>query len=79
MFVPKKEGTIRLVIDFRKLNAITIKDWYTLPLINVIQDKLRRATIFTTLDLRDSYYNIRIKEGEEWKTAFRIQFGYFEF
>ena len=65
MFVPKKERTIRLVIDFRKLNTITIKDWYTLPLINVIQDKLRGATIFTTLDLRDNYYNIRIKKREE--------------
>jgi hypothetical protein len=79
LFVPKKDGKLRLCVDYRQLNSITIKDRYALPLINELHDRLRGAKIFTTLDMRGAYNLIRIKEGEEWKTAFRTRYGLFEY
>ena len=79
LFVPKKNGKLRLVVDYRRLNAITNKNRYPLPLINEIPDKLRAAKWYTKLDLRGAYNLIRMKEGEEWKTAFRTRFGLFEY
>jgi hypothetical protein len=79
LFVPKKDGTRRLCVDYRKLNAITIKDRYPLPLATELRDRLSGARIFTKLDLRDGYHLIRIKEGEEWKTAFRTRYGHYEY
>ena len=78
MFVPKKNGKLRLVIDYRQLNAITKKDVTPLPLISEIRDRLTDANIFTSVDLKGAYNLIRIKEGDEWKTAFRTKFGLFE-
>jgi len=77
----KKKGTdkLRLCVDYRQLNEITIKNRYALPLISDLQDKLAGAMWFTTIDLRDAYYMIRIKEGDEWKTAFRTKYGHYEF
>ncbi|OQD63305.1 hypothetical protein PENANT_c470G05598, partial [Penicillium antarcticum] len=63
IFVKKKDGSLRLCVDYRGLNNITIKNRYPLPL----------------LDLRDAYHRIRIKEGDEWKTAFRTRYGHFEY
>jgi hypothetical protein len=65
MFVPKKNGKLRLCVDFRKLNDITIKNWYPLPNIGELRDWLSYAEIFTALDLRGAYNLICIKEGEE--------------
>ncbi|MGB2685899.1 MAG: pol polyprotein, partial [Olleya sp.] len=79
LFVQKKDGSLRLCVDYRKLNDITIKDCYALPLINELQDRFQGATVFTKLDLRGAYNLIRIKEGEEWKTAFRTRYGLFEY
>ena len=82
LFVPKphsKTGELRPCIDYRLLNAITIKDRYALPLIHELQDRLWEATIFTSLDLRGAYNLIRIKAGDEWKTAFRTRYGLFEY
>ena len=79
MFVPKKDGTDRLCVDYRQLNDITIKNQYPLPNITELQDRLSRAKIFTALDLRDGYHLIRIKKGEEWKTAFRTRYGHYEY
>jgi hypothetical protein len=78
MFVPKKNGKLRLVIDYRQLNEITIKDRTPLPLITEIRDRLTGANWFTALDLKGAYNLIRIREGDEWKTAFRTRYGLFE-
>jgi transposase InsO family protein len=79
MFVPKKNGKLRLCVDFRKLNDITIKNRYPLPNIGELRDRLSHAEIFTALDLRGAYNLIRMKEGEEWKTAFRTRYGHYEY
>jgi hypothetical protein len=70
IFVPKKNSVLRLCVDYRKLNNITIKNRYLLLNITELRDRLSHAKVFTALDLRDGYYLIRIKKGEEWKTAF---------
>ena len=79
LFAPKKDGSLRLCVDYRKLNDITIKNRYPLPNIGELQDRLGRAKIFTKLDLRGAYNLIRMKEGEEWKTAFRTRYGHYEY
>ncbi|CCO34985.1 Retrotransposable element Tf2 155 kDa protein type 1 [Rhizoctonia solani AG-1 IB] len=78
MFVKRADGRLRLVVDYRRLNAITIKDCYSLPRQDELIEKLRHAKIFTKLDLHNGYNNIRIKEGDEWKAAFRTKYGHFE-
>jgi hypothetical protein len=78
-FVPQKDGSMRLCVDYRGLNAITIKNRYPLPLISETLDRLAGAKIFTQLDLRDGYHHIRIRKGDEWKTAFRTRYGHFEY
>jgi len=78
-FVKKKDGGLRLCVDYRQLNEITIKDWTPLPLIGESLDQLSNATIYTKLDIRDAYYNLRITAGDEWKTAFRIRYGLYEY
>jgi len=65
LFVPKPNGELRLYIDYRVLNLITIKDRCPLPLIEETLDRLIGAKFFTTLDLKDTYYRIRIREGDE--------------
>jgi len=77
--VPKLDSSIRLYIDFRGLNAVTIKNRYPLLLISKILDRLSYIKRFTKLDLRDTYYRIRIKEGNEWKTTFRTRYSYYEY
>ena len=77
-FIKKKDGSLRLVQDYRELNAITKKNRYPLPLIDELIHKLRGARFFTKLDVRWGYNNVRIKEGDEWKAAFRTNRGLFE-
>ena len=77
-FVKKKDGSLRPVQDYRKLNEMTIKNRYPLPLISELIDKLSNANIFSKMDIRWGYNNIRIKEGDEWKVAFRTNRGLFE-
>ncbi len=77
-FVKKKDGTLRPVQDYRKLNEMTIKNRYPLPLISELIDKLCGAKYFTKLDVRFGYNNVRIKEGDEEKAAFRTNRGLFE-
>src|SRR5215472_4077424 len=77
-FIKKKDGSLRLVQDYRKLNAITVKNSYPLPLIQDLMGKVSKAKIFTKLDVRWGYNNVRIKEGDEWKAAFRTNRGLFE-
>jgi hypothetical protein len=77
-FVKKKDGKLRPVQDYRKLNEITVKNRYPLPLISDILNTLRGAKYFTKLNVRWGYNNIRIREGDEWKAAFRTNRGLFE-
>jgi RNase H-like domain found in reverse transcriptase/Reverse transcriptase (RNA-dependent DNA polymerase)/Integrase zinc binding domain/Chromo (CHRromatin Organisation MOdifier) domain/Retrotransposon gag protein/Zinc knuckle/Retroviral aspartyl protease len=79
IFVPKSDGSKRLCVDYRKLNDITVKNCYPLPLISEMQQQLQGATVFTKLDVRDAFHRIRIKEGDEWKTAFRTKYGLYEY
>lgn len=79
LFVPKKDGTLRLCLDYRGLNAITVKNRYPIPLISELLDRLHGSKVFSKIDLLDAYYRIRIKEGDEWKTAFRTRYGHYEF
>lgn len=78
LFVKKKDGSLRLCVDYRALNNITIKNRYPLPLIPEALDRLRKAKIYTKLDLRGAYNLVRVKKGDEWKTAFRTRYGHFE-
>lgn len=77
-FVDKKDSSLRGCQDYRALNEGTIKNAYPLPLIGDLMDKLKGAKYFTKLDLRSGYNNIRIKEGDEWKAAFKTPRGLFE-
>jgi len=77
-FIKKKSGELRPVQDYRRLNELTIKNSYPLPLISDLIDKLKGARIFTKLDIRWGYNNVRIKEGDEWKAAFTTNKGLFE-
>jgi hypothetical protein len=70
-FIKKKDGSLRLVQDYRALNSKTIKNVYPLPLIFDLINRLQGACYFTKLDVRWGYNNVRIKEGDEWKAAFR--------
>lgn len=79
LFAPKADGSLRLCVDYRGLNSLTIKNRYPLPLIDEMLDRLQGARFFTKLDLRDAYHRIRIREGDEWKTAFRTRYGHFEY
>lgn len=78
LFAEKKSGDLRPCHDYRGLNAITIKNRMPLPLISDSLDRLRGARIFTKLDIRGAYNLVRIREGDEWKTAFRTRYGLFE-
>ncbi|KAG9939811.1 hypothetical protein KCU85_g10054, partial [Aureobasidium melanogenum] len=79
LFAPKKDGSLRLCVDYRKLNDITIKNRYPLPNIEELQDRLAKAKWFSKIDLKGAYNLIRMKEGEEWKTAFRTRYGHYEY
>jgi len=79
MFVKKKEAKLRLCVDYRALNPITKKDRYPLPLIGEALDRLRTAKYYTKLDIKDAYHNVRIKEGDEWKTTFTTKYGTYEY
>ncbi|CAO3619736.1 unnamed protein product [Cunninghamella blakesleeana] len=79
LFVKKKDGSLRLCVDYRSLNKITIKNRYPLPLITEMIDRLKDATVFSKIDLRGAYNLVRIKPGDEWKTAFRTRYGHFEY
>jgi hypothetical protein len=79
LFVLKADGTMRLCVDYRGLNKVTIKNRYPIPLVGEMLDRLSKAKLFTKLDLCDAYHRLRIKEGDEWKTAFKTRYGHFEY
>src|SRR5882672_1040571 len=78
LFIQKKDGSLRLCVDFRGLNQISKKDRYPLPLISDLLDAPRKARIYTKIDLRHAYHLVQVTHGDEWKTAFRTRYGSFE-
>ena len=79
LFAKKKDGSLRLCVDYRGLNRVTIKNRYPIPLINNILDRLGKAKLYSKIDLKVGYNNVRIKPGDEWKTAFRTRYGSYEY
>jgi hypothetical protein len=79
LFALKKDGSLRLCVDYRGLNAVTVKNRYSLSLISEIIDRVQGAYYFSKIDLKDAYYRLRIKVGDEWKTAFRTRYSHYEF
>jgi len=79
LFVPKPHGRLRLVVDYRGLNKVTVHNKYPIPLMTELRDQVRDAQIFTKLDLKDGFHLIRIRKGDEWKTAFRTRYGYYQY
>ncbi|KAK3568022.1 hypothetical protein QTP86_028613, partial [Hemibagrus guttatus] len=78
-FVGKRDGGLQPCIDYRGLNAITVRYPYPLPLVPAALEQLRGARVFTKLDLRSAYNLVRIREGDEWKTAFHTTSGHYEY
>jgi hypothetical protein len=79
LFVKKKDGSLRMYVDYRGLNKVIKKNHYLLPLISGLLEQLGSAKIFTKIDLRGAYNLVRVKEGDEWKTTFRTRYGHFEY
>jgi hypothetical protein len=79
LLVKKKDGSYRFCVDFRHLNALTMKSKFPVPVFDQLMDDLGKASWFSKLDLRSGFHQIRLKPGEEYKTAFQTHFGQYEF
>ena len=79
VFAKKKDGSIRICVDYQNLNRVTIKNQYPLPLIPELTNRLIGATVFTKLDIRHAYHRIRMAMGHEFKTPFKTSYGLFEY
>ena len=79
LFVKKKDGTLRLGVDYRQLNKMTVKEKYPLPWIDDLFDQLKGTSVFSKIDLRSEYHQLRIKDANVHKTTFRTRYGHYEF
>ena len=79
LFVKKKNGTLWLCVDYRQLNKMTVKNKYLLPKIDDLFDQLKGPVVFSKIELRSGYHQLRIKDEDVNKTAFRTRYGHYEF
>ena len=79
LFVKKKDGTLRLCIDYRELNKVTVKNEYPLPRIDEMFDRLQESCVFSKIDLRSGYYQLKVKGEDVLKTDFHTRYGHYEF
>ena len=79
LFVKKKKGSLRMCINYRELNKLTVKNKYPLSRIDDLFDQLQGKTVFSKIDLRSGYHQLRIKDEDIPKTAFRTRYGHYEF
>ncbi|CAJ2651612.1 unnamed protein product [Trifolium pratense] len=79
LLVKKKDGKSRLCVDYRKLNKVTIKNRYPLPRIDDLMDQLKDASVFSKIDLKSGYHQIRVRDEDVQKTAFRTRYGHYEY
>ncbi|GJU41094.1 putative reverse transcriptase domain-containing protein [Tanacetum coccineum] len=79
LFVKKKDGSFRMCIDYRELNKLTVKNRYPLPRIDDLFDQLQGSSVYSKIDLRSGYHQLRVREEDIPKTAFRTRYGHYEF